>query len=85
MPPPLETDSNGNVIMRPVTTLATRLVAASAVLLIIGYAETPEDLEAGVSQTAQFVLSPQQCLYLADTLTTAAIKVFESSPGEQYQ
>ena len=48
MTPKLETDSSGNVIMKPLTGWNILPVAGAAVLVQMQYAETPEELERGV-------------------------------------
>jgi hypothetical protein len=71
----LKRDEDGNIETKPVTGWITGAIAESAVLLAIQYAEKPEDIDSGVSNQIQFVLTPQQSLELAAKLTTLANKV----------
>lgn len=73
----IEKDNEGNMILRPVTEWITGTVAGVAVLLGIRYSETPEDIDTGKS--VQFVLTPQQSLELAATLTKLAKRVLDPS------
>ena len=72
MPKELQTDSNGNIIVRPLVGYTTRPIASSAVLLTVEYLETEEGLRTGYSQSVQLGLTPQQCLELAEALSKAA-------------
>jgi hypothetical protein len=72
-----ETDSNGDIITKPVTGWITAPVAEIAVLLAIQYVETPEELEKGNSKQIQLVLMPQKCLELAEALTKAGKSLLE--------
>jgi hypothetical protein len=71
---PLETDANGMVITRPVLGWTTVTVAESSVILQMQYAETPQELKTG-GRSIQFVLTPPQCLELAETLTKQANRI----------
>ena len=75
--PALETDSNGDIITKPVTGWITAPIAEIAVLLAIQYVETPEELETGNSKQIQLVLMPQKCLELAEALTKAGKSLLE--------
>jgi len=81
---PLETDSEGNVILKPVTGWRTAPVAGTAVFLAVEYVSTPAELAARDTTTIQFVLTPQQCLELAETLTRQARRQLGESlpPGK---
>jgi hypothetical protein len=73
---PFELDSDGKIITKPVTGWTTAVVAEIAVLLAIQYIDHPQEIETGGKQI-QFVLMPQQCLELAEKLTTLAKRVLE--------
>ena len=75
--PDLETDSNGDIITKPVTGWITAPVAEIAVLLAIQYVETPLALETGDNKSIQLVLTPQQCLELSERLTKLAKSLIE--------
>lgn len=68
----LQTDEDGNVIVRPVVGWSTHKVASIAVLLAIEYLETEEGLSTGYSQTVQLGLTPAMCEELAAALSKAA-------------
>jgi hypothetical protein len=66
-----ETDSEGNIILKPVVGWTLTDVDAMNVLLQVRYEDGPEDI--GTSGTAiQFVLTPQTCLRFAAELTKQA-------------
>lgn len=69
-----ETDSDGALVTRPVLGWATVPVAGIAVVLQIQYSEKPDDIDKG-GQSLQFVLTPPQCLELAEILTTQAKRI----------
>jgi hypothetical protein len=60
----------------PVTGWITATLAEISVLLAIQYLENPLESESG-DRLIQFVLMPQQCLELAEKLTTLAKRVLE--------
>jgi hypothetical protein len=78
----LETDNSGNVITKPVTAWALRPVAEMAVLLVMRYINSPEEFETGGDQV-QFVMTPQQCLELAEVLTRQAKAVLQTPPSSK--
>jgi len=73
----LETDSNGDILTKPVTGWITAGLAGTAVLLAIRYVETPEELERLDSKSIQLVLTVPQCLELGERLTTLGKQLFE--------
>jgi hypothetical protein len=77
--PHFETDSNGDIVTNPVTGWMTLPVAGIAVLLAIQYIETPLDIDAANGKSVQLVLTPQQCLDLAEKLTDLAVGLFEGN------
>jgi hypothetical protein len=79
----LRTDENGNIVTMPVTGWITGTLAEIAVLLAFQYAETQEEI-GNANKQIQFVLMPQQCLELAEKLTTLAKRVLgdESPTGK---
>jgi hypothetical protein len=76
----LETDENGDILTRPVTGWSIFPVAEIAVLLAVRYVETPEQLETGANKQLQLVLTPQQCLELAETLKRRANAILAGGP-----
>ena len=56
-----ETDSNGNIVAKPVIGWTTARVAGMSVILAIRYIWTLEEIET-CGKTLQLVLRPQQCL-----------------------
>jgi hypothetical protein len=82
----LEKDSNGDIITRPVTGWTTGTLAGIAVLLVLEYAESPQELETGHSKSIQLALSVQQSLELAERLRTLGKRLLEDrSHGETKQ
>jgi hypothetical protein len=77
--PQFKTDGKGNVITNPVTGWTSANFAEMGIILAIHYAETPLALETGISESIQFALTPQQCLELADRLTTLAKHVLDQT------
>jgi hypothetical protein len=65
----LETDSNGDIITNPVIGWTTATLAGMSVFLAIHYVETPLELETEDGKSIQMILTPQQCLELAERLT----------------
>jgi hypothetical protein len=66
-----ETDSEGNIILKPVVGWTLTDVDAMNVLLQVRYEDGPEDI--GTSGKAiQFVLTPTTCLRFAAELTKQA-------------
>jgi hypothetical protein len=82
MPTPqqFETDRDGNIITKPVIGWTTATLADISVLLVIQYIETPQEIETG-GKSIQFVMMPQQCLELAEKLTTLAKRVLDQPPS----
>lgn len=81
MTPKLETDSTGNVIMKPLTGWNILPVAGAAVLVQIQYVETPEELEKGEQRVIQFALTPPMSLELAEALKRVANPLMPIAPG----
>ena len=77
----LQKDKNGNIVTKPVTGWITGTLAGIAVLLAIQYAETPEEIP-NPGKQIQLALMPQQCLELAEKLTTLAKRVLEDRSGK---
>jgi hypothetical protein len=79
----LEKDADGNIRLWPVTGCITGPLAEIAVLLVIRYAESPDQLGTGGAQT-QFVLTPQQALEISVKLTNAADEILRPlQPGDR--
>jgi hypothetical protein len=74
--PPFETDSEGNVILKPVTGWAMAPVAETAVLLQIQYSDAEFETN---DKKIQFVLTPQKCLELAEVLTKQARRLLHAT------
>lgn len=78
-----ETDSEGNVILKPIVGWAVTDAAGIAVLLQLQFVESEEELESGKKQAFQFVLTPPKALELAELLTRRAKRLLEGlSPGK---
>jgi hypothetical protein len=80
---PFELDENGNVVLKPVTGWTTAPVAEVAVLLQIQYEDGPEDIGTD-GKRIQFVLKPQACLEIAESLTKQARRLLDAKlpPGK---
>lgn len=77
MTQPLQTDKDGNIIVRPVVGWTTHQVAGIAVLLTVEYVETEEGLQTGYSQSVQLGLTAAMCQELSDALSKAAKGILE--------
>jgi hypothetical protein len=75
----LETDINGKIITKPIIEWTTATLANIVVLLAIQYSDRPEEIEAGPQ--VQLVLTPQECLVLAEALTKQAKRILEPKKG----
>jgi hypothetical protein len=73
----LQKDANGNIITKPMTGWFMTTAFRIAVLLAVQYVETPAELESTDRHQIQFVMTPQQCLELADRLTKVANRVLD--------
>jgi hypothetical protein len=78
-----ETDSDGNIITNPVTGWVSSTFAEMGIILALHYAPTPQALESGKNSSIQFVLTPQQCLELAERLTKLAHIVLDQPLPEK--
>jgi hypothetical protein len=67
-----ERDATGDIFTRPVVGWLIAPVAGMSAIVAIQYVETPLELERGDKRQIQFVLTPQQCLELAEALTKQA-------------
>jgi len=65
----LQKDENGNVVTKPITGWSVTPVAEISILLAIEYIETLEEFENDGRHQIQFVVTPHECLNLAETLT----------------
>jgi hypothetical protein len=72
-------DGQGNIISQIVTGWVSATAAETAVILAIRYLENPPENE--IESQAQFVLSAQQCLELADLLTRQANRILHPPDG----
>jgi hypothetical protein len=73
----LQKDGNGDVITKPLTAWFMTTAFQIGVLLAVQYVETPQELESTDRHQIQFVLTPRQCLELADRLTKVANRVLD--------
>jgi hypothetical protein len=69
------TDSAGNLLTKPLAGWAIRRLAEIAVGLKVDYPRNQAELERGESQSIEFLLTPEQCLLLAEALSTAAKRI----------
>ena len=72
----LEVNSDGNIVTRPIMGWTT-VPAETAVILRLNYAENPDELRTG-GRHLQVILTPQQCLELAQILTKQAQRILEA-------
>jgi hypothetical protein len=79
--PPLQLDDDGNIVIKPVTGWTTRHLAQAAILLVVNYVDTPEELEIEESKAIQLAMKPAQRLQLAEALTMAAKTLLPATPG----
>jgi hypothetical protein len=73
----IEIGSDGLVRTRPVLGWMTVPVAGMSVILRLNYAETPEELRTG-GRHLQVIMTPQQCLELAEVLTRQARQILDT-------
>ena len=79
MPNPLKTDEIGDIVLCPVVGWATAIMADSAILLAIDYAEAPEEIETG-GKSVQLVLTPPQSLELLENSRSLAERLLQPPP-----
>lgn len=77
----LDFDSSGNIVTCPVLGWTTAPVAGMAVLLRLEFARNEEQLRTG-GEALQAILTPQQALELAETLTTQARRILDTPAPE---
>jgi hypothetical protein len=75
----LETDAAGNLLTRPILGCIVAPIGGMAILLKLQYAERPEELKTG-GRSLQFVMTPQQGLEIAETLTKQARRILDAPP-----
>jgi hypothetical protein len=80
---PFETDAAGMIITRPVLGWVTCPVEEMAVILLLRYSESPQDIDSG-GRSLQAVLTPQQCLELAEELTKQARRILAAPRGQEH-
>jgi len=76
----LEVGPNGEVILHPVVGWTTAPIAESAVLLRLLYVSAPDEFASG-GRALQTVMTPQQALELAATLTKQANHILSLRPA----
>jgi hypothetical protein len=81
-PPKLKLDNIGNIITQPVTGWTVSPVAGAAVLAVIRYVDSPEELERGEDKQVQLLLNPDRCLEFAEALTKLARSLLQPPPRE---
>jgi hypothetical protein len=74
---PLNLDKQGNIVTKPVAGWQFHAVAESSVLLAIEYLDSPEQMRTMEGEMIQFVLTPPQCLELAEALTRSAKRILD--------
>jgi hypothetical protein len=74
---PIETDAKGMVVTRPVLGWTTAHAPGIAVILQIRYSDRPADVRTG-GKSLQVVLTPPQCMELAEALTKNAQQILNS-------
>lgn len=79
----LQTYPDGNIVAYPMTGFELRTAGETALLVVIEYVETPEQLESGERKTLQTTVLPQQALDFAETLKRSATLLLASDSGEQ--
>lgn len=80
----IETNSEGNILLRPVTGWTTHFVAGMFGLLRIEYVESPQEFE-GTHRSLQLALTAPQCLELAEALTKIGKSLLQSPTGKPPQ
>lgn len=75
----LEMDAEGNIVTRPILGWTTAPVAGMAILLVLNYAESPDELKTG-GRFLQTIWTPQQALELAAVLTKRAREIIDAPP-----
>jgi hypothetical protein len=77
----LDLDESGNIIMFPVSGWTTVSAMDSAVILALTYLRSPEELQTNSQSQIQFVMTPPQCLEIAEALRRAGEKLMSATPG----
>ena len=78
----LKRDAHGNIVTYPMLGWDTAVVAESAALLVHHYSENVADIDTG-GRTVQLVMTPQQCVSLAEALNRLAQAIERCSiPGK---
>lgn len=77
----LEKNRSGNVVIKPIIGWEIAPVAEIALLLVVRYAESPEEFQRG-GKSVQFGLTPQQALQLAEALTKTGKSLIEPQAGK---
>ncbi len=76
-----KTDTNGDVILKPMTGWEVRHVAGVLMILGIEYADSQAELEKGLSRTLPLVVQPTLALEFAEALKREANKLLEATPS----
>jgi hypothetical protein len=82
-----ETDSDGNVIVKPVTGWTVAPIAEVAVLLAVQYADGQEERDQGDHKAIHLGILPRQCVELGQELIRLAGKLLDEPfpPGTRPQ
>lgn len=81
----LKTDSHGNVVAFALTGFEIRTAEALGVLMAIEYIDKLNQIGTGERNTFQTIMTAEEALALADTLTTAAHFFSASDSGAPLQ
>ena len=81
--PGLETDSDGNIVSKPVMGWVIAPFAGMATILRIQYATNQAELQSG-GRWIQLALTPEQSLQLAERLTTLAKKILDEPSAQTH-
>jgi hypothetical protein len=73
----LETDANGNLVLRPMSGYQIGSIAGMSLLLVIEYLENPSALENEGSKSIQLAVNPLEALQLAEALTKRAMQLLQ--------
>ncbi len=85
MPINVETNNEGNIVIRPVTGWTTHFVAGIVGILRIEYIENPQEFEA-THKSLQLALTAPQSLELAEVLNKLGKSLLQSpQTGEPHQ
>jgi len=76
----LQTDGEGNILLKPVAGYATGILGEIAILLKVEYRRAEHEK---ATQSIQFVLTPQIALGIAAKLTELSQKILQPAPEKR--